>query len=88
MYRLTVSQHIWPISAAETSVLGGNFMAYIRPILIFLDHGKSWTSANIFEYRFINHFTAEHLLFLLHSTTHFVYVTNLKAYFIIFFKPK
>ena len=57
--------NIWPFSATETSMLGKFYKAYY---LIVLDQGKSWASANIFEYKFINHFTAEHLLFLLHST--------------------
>ena len=54
--------NIGPFSATETSVL--------VEILYGLLSDFS-TVANIFEYKFImfvNHFTSEHLLFLLHST--------------------
>ena len=75
MYRSTVN--IGPFSATETSVLGEILTYYLiffrsRPIM------NVTTSANIFEYKFINHFTAEHLLFLLYSTLVFVFVTNLR----------
>ena len=51
--------NIGPFSATETSVLGQFYKAYY---LIFF-RSRQIMNQQIFEYKFINHFTAEHLCY-------------------------
>ena len=59
MYRSTVRQH-WTILCNRNIRVRGYF---IRPIIWSYRPTANHEPANIFEYKFINHFTAEHLCY-------------------------